>query len=152
MCVDYYAVSGQVPLLSKWNQALKKLPRQQNCRALSCRWLGPIWQAQLEKSLIMPIGPSWAPNLAPLKARCLPYPPKTVLYLIVVGGEQPRRGMPGGAMPSGVKVIGWRTSFGGYARWKLRLTRNPERLANANGRCWKDILERKRSFKTHRPH
>ena len=33
-------------------------------------------------------------------------PPKTVLYLIVVGGEQPSRGMPGGAMPSGVKAIG----------------------------------------------
>ena len=33
-------------------------------------------------------------------------PPKTVLYLIVVGGEQPIRGMPGRAMPSGVKVIG----------------------------------------------
>ena len=33
-------------------------------------------------------------------------PPKTVLYLIVVGGEQPSRGMPGGAMPLGVKAIG----------------------------------------------
>src|SRR6218665_408950 len=33
-------------------------------------------------------------------------PPKTVLYLIVVGGEQPSRGMPGGAMPSEVKAIG----------------------------------------------
>jgi len=33
-------------------------------------------------------------------------PPKTVLYLIMVGGEQPSRGMPGGAMPSGVKAIG----------------------------------------------
>jgi len=32
--------------------------------------------------------------------------PKTVLYLIVVVGEQPSRGMPGGAMPLGVKVIG----------------------------------------------
>jgi len=31
---------------------------------------------------------------------------KTVLYLIVVGDEQPSRGMPGGAMPSGVKAIG----------------------------------------------
>src|SRR6218665_1906127 len=36
--------------------------------------------------------------------------PKTVLYLIVVRGEQPSRGMPGGAMPSGVKAIGRRTS------------------------------------------
>ena len=26
------------------------------------------------------------------------------------GGEQPSRGMPGGAIPSGVKAIGWRTS------------------------------------------
>src|SRR6218665_1278531 len=32
-----------------------------------------------------------------------------------------------------------------------RLTRNPEKLANADGRCWKDTLERKRSFKTQRP-
>jgi len=32
-----------------------------------------------------------------------------------------------------------------------RLTRNPEKLANTDGRCWKDTLGRKRSFKTHRP-
>src|SRR6218665_1929969 len=32
-----------------------------------------------------------------------------------------------------------------------RLTRNPEKLANAGGRCWKDTLGRKRSFGTHRP-
>src|SRR6218665_838191 len=32
-----------------------------------------------------------------------------------------------------------------------RLTRNPEKLANADGRCWKDTLGRKMSFKTHRP-
>src|SRR6218665_2204064 len=32
-----------------------------------------------------------------------------------------------------------------------RLTRNPEKLANADGRCWKDTVRRKRSFKTHRP-
>src|SRR6218665_1746033 len=32
--------------------------------------------------------------------------PKTVLYLIVVGGEQPSRGIPGGAIPSEVKAIG----------------------------------------------
>ena len=32
-----------------------------------------------------------------------------------------------------------------------RLTRNPEKLANADGRCWKDTLGRNRSFKTHRP-
>jgi len=32
-----------------------------------------------------------------------------------------------------------------------RLTRNPEKLANASGRYWKDTLGRKRSFKTHRP-
>ena len=31
-----------------------------------------------------------------------------------------------------------------------RLTRNPEKLANADG-CWKDTLGWKRSFKTHRP-
>jgi len=31
---------------------------------------------------------------------------KTVLYLIVVGGVQPSRGMPGGAMPLGMKAIG----------------------------------------------
>jgi len=28
-----------------------------------------------------------------------------------------------------------------------RLTRNPEKLANAGGRCWKDTLRRKRSFR-----
>ena len=34
-----------------------------------------------------------------------------------------------------------------------RLTSNPGKLANADGRCWKDTtsLGRKRSFKTHRP-
>jgi len=32
-----------------------------------------------------------------------------------------------------------------------RLTRNPEKLANAGGRCWKVTFGRKRSFKTHRP-
>src|SRR6218665_3706380 len=32
-----------------------------------------------------------------------------------------------------------------------RLTRNPEKLANAGGRCWKDTLGRKRSFGTHQP-
>src|SRR6218665_3346289 len=32
-----------------------------------------------------------------------------------------------------------------------RLTRNPQTLANADGRCWNDTLRRKRSFKTHRP-
>ena len=32
-----------------------------------------------------------------------------------------------------------------------RLTRNPEKLANVDGRCWKDTLGRKRSLKTHRP-
>jgi len=32
-----------------------------------------------------------------------------------------------------------------------RLTRNPKKLANADGRRWKDTLGRKRSFKTHRP-
>jgi len=28
-----------------------------------------------------------------------------------------------------------------------RLTRNPEKLANADGRCWKDTLRRKMSFR-----
>ena len=38
------------------------------------------------------------------------YPPKTNLHLTAVGGgEQPSRGMPGGAGPSGVKVIDRRT-------------------------------------------
>jgi len=32
-----------------------------------------------------------------------------------------------------------------------RLTRNPEKLANAGDRCWKDTLRRKRAFRTHRP-
>jgi len=29
-----------------------------------------------------------------------------------------------------------------------RLTRNPEKLANAGGRCWKDSLGRNKSFRT----
>src|SRR6218665_1766936 len=37
---------------------------------------------------------------------CIYISPKTVLYLIAVGGEQPSRGMPGVAMPSWVKAIG----------------------------------------------
>src|SRR6218665_4123571 len=32
-----------------------------------------------------------------------------------------------------------------------RLSRNPEKLASAGGRCWKDAFGRKRSFKTHAP-
>jgi len=32
-----------------------------------------------------------------------------------------------------------------------RLTRNPEKLANAGGMCWKDTLGRKGSFRTHQP-
>src|SRR6218665_688280 len=34
-----------------------------------------------------------------------------------------------------------------------RLTRNPEKLANASGRCWKDSLGRNKSFsfRTHQP-
>jgi len=32
-----------------------------------------------------------------------------------------------------------------------RLTRNPEKLVNADARCWKDTLGRIRSFKTHQP-
>ena len=32
-----------------------------------------------------------------------------------------------------------------------RLTRNPEKLANAGGRCWKDSLGRNKSFRTHQP-
>src|SRR6218665_1631202 len=75
--------------------------------------------------------------------------PKTVLYLIVLGGEQSSRGMPGGAMRSGGRPLAEeppRALLEGE-----RLTRNPEKLANADGRCWKDTLGRKRSFKTHRP-
>ena len=45
--------------------------------------------------------------LVPLISSFQSYPPKTVLYFIVVGGgEQPSRGMPDGAMPSGVKATG----------------------------------------------
>src|SRR6218665_3812622 len=75
-------------------------------------------------------------------------PPKTVLYLIVVGRGTPKQG----------------NAWWGYAirgeghcmaeeptralREVERLTRNPENLANADGRCWKDTLGRRRSFKT----
>ena len=59
------------------------------------------------------------------------------------GGEQPSKGMPGGAMPSGEKAPAEEPPRA--LREVDRLTRNPEKLANAGGRCWKDILERKRS-------
>src|SRR6218665_206193 len=36
-------------------------------------------------------------------------------------------------------------------RGKDAPARNPEKLANAGDRCWKDTLGRKRSFRTHRP-
>src|SRR6218665_3431387 len=32
-----------------------------------------------------------------------------------------------------------------------RHTRNPEKLANAGGRCWKDSLGRNKSFRTYHP-
>jgi len=32
-----------------------------------------------------------------------------------------------------------------------RITRNPEKLANVGGRCWKDSLGRHESFRTHQP-
>ena len=41
-------------------------------------------------------------------------PSKTYLHLIVVVGEQASRGVPGEAMPFGVKAIGRKTS---YAKW-----------------------------------
>src|SRR6218665_423705 len=66
-----------------------------------------------------------------------------------LGGEQPSRGMPAGAMPSGVKAMAEEPPRA--LREVERLTRNPEKLANADGRCWKDTVGRKRSFKTHRP-
>ena len=30
------------------------------------QWMGPIWQAQLGESLVMLIGPSWAPKFIAL--------------------------------------------------------------------------------------
>ena len=65
------------------------------------------------------------------------------------GGEQPSRGMPGGSMPSGMKALAKEPPRA--LREVERLTRNPEKLANAGNRCWKDTLGQKRSFKTHRP-
>ena len=67
-------------------------------------------------------------------------PPKTVLYLIMTNySVQPSRGMPGGAMPSGVKAL-IAEEPNRVLREVDRLTRNPEKLANADGRCWKDTL------------
>src|SRR6218665_1794318 len=44
--------------------------------------------------------------------------------------------MPGGAMPSGAKAVEPPRAL----REVERLTRNPEKLANADGRCSKDTL------------
>jgi len=66
-----------------------------------------------------------------------------------VGGEQSSRGLPGEAMLSDVKVKAEEPPRS--LREVDRLTRNPEKLTNAGGRCWKDTLGHKRSFKTHRP-
>ena len=45
---------------------------------------------------------------------------KTVMYLIVVGGEQPSKGMPGEAMPSRGEGRWLKNLLGRYARctWK----------------------------------
>jgi len=74
--------------------------------------------------------------------------PKTVLYLIVVVNSQV------GACLVGLCHQGWRPLAEEphrALREVERFTRNPEKLANADGRCWKDTLGRKRSCKTHRP-
>src|SRR6218665_1042185 len=57
--------------------------------------------------------------------------------------------MPGEAMSSGAMAIGRRNSLLEVER----LTKNPEKLANAGGRCWnlEGHLRAKRSFRTHRP-
>ena len=55
--------------------------------------------------------------------------------------------MPGEAMPSGVRPLAEEPPRA--LREVDRLTRNPEKLANAGSRCWKDILGRKRTFRTH---
>src|SRR6218665_878630 len=57
--------------------------------------------------------------------------------------------MLAGAMPSGVKAMAEEPPRA--LREVERLSRNPEKLANADGRFWKDTIGRKRSFKTHRP-
>src|SRR6218665_2556400 len=65
------------------------------------------------------------------------------------GGEQSSRGLPGEAMPSEVKVKAEEPPRA--LRVVDRLTRNPENLANAVGRSWKDTSGCKRYFKTHPP-
>ena len=55
--------------------------------------------------------------------------------------------MRGEAMPAGVNA-----KYPPRALHEVeRLTRNPEKLANTDGRFWKDSLGRKRSFKSNRP-
>jgi|SRR6218665_1127139 len=78
--------------------------------------------------------------------------PKTILYLTVVGGgEQPSRAIPG-HMGYAIRDEGHWLEEPPRAPLEVeRLARNPEKLANADGRCWKDTLGRKRSFRTHRP-
>src|SRR6218665_119144 len=77
------------------------------------------------------------------------YAPQNPLCTSPRWGGQSNRGFPGEAMPSKVKVKVEESPMA--LREVDRLTRNPEKLANPGGRCWKDTLGRKRSSKTHRP-
>jgi len=52
------------------------------------------------------------------------------------GGEQRSKGLPGEAMPSEVKAKAEELPIA--SREVDRLTKNPEKLANAGGSCWKD--------------
>jgi len=59
----------------------------------------------------------------------------------VVGDEQSNMGLPSEAMPTEVKVKAEEPPRA--LREVDRLT-NPEKLANAGGRCWKNTFERKK--------
>jgi len=71
----------------------------------------------------------------PAHTHCIVLYPPTDLHLTAVGGEQWSKGSPGEAMPSEVKA---KTEEPPRASSEVdRLTRNPEKLVNAGGRCWK---------------
>jgi len=74
------------------------------------------------------------PSIPPTKA----HPPKPILHLTVVGVNSQV-----GECLVGLCHQGWRPLAEEPPRALCeveRLTRNPEKLANADGRCWKDTL------------
>ena len=84
-------------------------------------------------------GRSWSRGLVVWGSRA-DFPPCTSPWW---GVNSEVGGMPGLAMPSEVKVKAEEPPRA--LREVDRLTRKPEKLANAGGRCWKDTSERMKS-------